>query len=108
MLSDVAAGDAGDAPCGQPPQERGHVGPQVDEHAHEAAGLRQGQGLFQGCERALLVPLRVVEQGFQRQHLDGEAGVVGGGDERIQPGQFCGGLLAAGQVCLGPEESSAA
>ena len=89
---------------GQPPQQIGHVRPQVDEDAHEAAGLRQGHGLFQGCERALLVPLRVVKQGLQRQHLDGEARVVDGCDESVQPGERLGGLVAAGRRVLRQED----
>ena len=64
------------------------------------------------CSRAAqsvssLFPCVCVGKALERQHLNSEAGVVGGGDERIQPAQFCGGLLVARRCVCGPGSSAA-
>ena len=107
-LLDIVMSNARNAPCGQPSQQSGHVRPQVDEDAHEAAGLRQGHGLFQGRERARLVSLRVLKQRLQRQHLDGEARVVDGRDRKRAAGIAPRRSAPGWQVCSVPAGSSAA
>ena len=99
-LQDLARIARGDARLPQPGQQPRHPWPQVDEEANEAARLGQGHGLFQQRERRPFVPLRVLKQRLQRQHLNREARVMGGRHEVIQPSQCFGGLLPAGRRVL--------
>ena len=98
-LQDLARIAWSDARAPQSGKQPRHSWPQVDEETNEAARLGQQHGLFQQRERRPLVPLRVLKQRLQRQHLDREARVMGGRHEVIQPRQVLRRPAAGWRAC---------